>query len=71
MFRRSSAMVVNKTDLLGLSDFDLDKVIANARSINGNLQIFKTSCQSSDGLQDWYLWLRRLIGAKRAGERSR
>lgn len=67
MFRRSSAMVVNKTDLLGLSDFDLDRVIANARSINGNLEIFKTSCKSGEGLQDWYEWLRRLVATKRTG----
>lgn len=67
MFRRSSAMVVNKTDLLGLSDFDLDHAIENARSINGNLQIFKTSCKTGDGMQDWYDWLCRLIVTKRAG----
>ena len=67
MFRRSSAMVVNKTDLLGHSDFDMNRVVENARSINGKLQIFKTSCRSGDGLEDWYEWLRRLIVARKAG----
>ncbi|HKK20053.1 MAG TPA: hydrogenase nickel incorporation protein HypB, partial [candidate division Zixibacteria bacterium] len=34
MFRRSSVMVVNKTDLLGTSEFDLEKVKQNALQIN-------------------------------------
>jgi hydrogenase nickel incorporation protein HypB len=67
MFRQSSAMVVNKTDLLGLSDFDLNRAIANSQLINGNLRIFETSCKSGDGLQDWYEWLRQLLAAKKAG----
>lgn len=65
MFRRSSALVVNKTDLLGHSDFDLSRVIANAQSINGALKIFKTSCKSGDGLQEWYEWLRLLLETRR------
>ncbi len=66
MFRRSSAMVINKIDLLGSSEFDLGLVRKNALGINGNLQIFETSCRTGAGLDNWCDWLRRLIAAKRA-----
>jgi len=66
MFRRSSAMVINKIDLMGFSEFDLTQVRRNALSINGNLNIFETSCRTGAGLDGWYDWLRHLIATKRA-----
>lgn len=62
MFRRASVMVINKIDLLGLSDFDMAKVRKNALQINGGLKIFEVSCRTGDGLNDWYNWLRNLTG---------
>lgn len=67
MFRRSSMMIVNKTDLLGLSDFDLAIVRSNALSINGNLRILEVSCRTGHGLGDWYAWLRQQVTAKKSG----
>jgi len=64
MFRRSSVMVVNKIDLLGFSDFDINKVKENALKINGNLRIFETSCRTGQGLQEWYSWLQSLVENK-------
>lgn len=61
MFRRSSVMVINKIDLLGLSDFELAKVKENALKINSDLRIFETSCRSGEGLQGWYDWLESLV----------
>ena len=65
MFRRASAMVINKIDLLGLSDFDIERVKKNALQINGNLKIFETSCRSGAGLEDWYNWLKELVARKK------
>jgi len=65
MFRRSSAMVVNKTDLIGTSDFSLEAVRENALKINGQLRIFELSCRSGDGLDAWYSWLKELVAAKK------
>ncbi len=66
MFRRSSAMVINKLDLLGSSDFELAKVKQNALAINGQLTIFETSCRTGEGLDGWYNWLRKLVADKRS-----
>lgn len=65
MFRRSSVMVVNKTDLLGFSDFELSKVKENARQINGQLTVFETSCKTGEGVDKWLEWLKQQIAAKR------
>ena len=61
MFRRSAVMVINKIDLLGSSDFDMNRVKENARSINANLKIFELSCRTGQGLEDWYKWIKRLV----------
>jgi len=67
MFRRSSIMILNKIDLLGMSDFDLDRVKANALRINGRLEIFDVSSTRGDGLEAWYRWLSGRVRAKRDG----
>jgi hydrogenase nickel incorporation protein HypB len=61
MFRRSSVMVINKVDLLGLSDFELARVKENALKINSELRIFETSCRTGEGLEAWYEWLESLV----------
>jgi hydrogenase nickel incorporation protein HypB len=67
MFRRSSAMVINKIDLLGLSDFSVEAVRNNALTINGELNIMELSCRSGEGLEAWFDWLRRSLDHKRTG----
>ena len=61
MFRRSFLMVVNKIDLIGMSDFELTTVSDNARKINGQLEILNLSCRSGEGLELWYHWLRNHV----------
>jgi len=65
MFRRSSALIINKIDLLGLSDFDLDRVKKNAWSINAGLKTFEISCRTGAGLEAWYDWLTHLVAQKK------
>ena len=67
MFRRSSAMIVNKTDLLGSSDFSMERVKKHALQINSGLRIFEISCQNGEGLDIWYAWLKGLVAAKNEG----
>ena len=68
MFKRSGLMIVNKTDLLGTSDFSMDEVRKNAKSINPDLDILETSCRNEDGVEEWYEWLRKHI--RRARKKS-
>jgi len=64
MFHRSSVMIINKIDLLGLSDFDMEKVKNNALSINSKLEIFEISCRTESGLDRWNDWLVKKIKNK-------
>ncbi len=61
MFRRAAVMVINKIDLLGTSDFELERVKKNALAINPSLRIFELSCRSGEGLAAWYDWLQSLV----------
>ncbi len=65
MFRRSSVMVVNKTDLLGFSDFEINTVKANAKKINGQLEIFELSCRTGEGVSRWAEWLIEQVALKK------
>lgn len=67
MFRRSSVMVINKTDLIGSSEFDLATVRENALRINGQLTVFELSCRTGNGLQEWFTWLKTQVCQKKAG----
>ena len=67
MFRRSGLMVVNKIDLLGLSDFDMNRVRQFALTINGDLTILEIACRTNTGLDRWYTWLRDRIKEQKAG----
>ncbi len=64
MFRRSSVMVINKIDLLGTSDFDINRVKENAWRINGDLKVFELSCRTGEGLDAWYSWIKGLVAGR-------
>jgi hydrogenase nickel incorporation protein HypB len=56
-FAKAAAVLINKIDLLPALDFDLDRVKADARKLNHNVQIFEISAKTGEGMQDWYDWL--------------
>jgi hydrogenase nickel incorporation protein HypB len=65
MFRHSSVLIINKTDLLDHTDFDMNRAMENARSINAGLEIFQTSCRTGFGLEAWYGWLKETVSRKK------
>ena len=58
MFRSADVMVINKMDLLPYTDFDVEKVIHNAMSLNPDIKILKTSCRTGEGLDEWSEFVR-------------
>ncbi|MEW6046735.1 MAG: hydrogenase nickel incorporation protein HypB [Bacillota bacterium] len=65
MFRRSQVLVISKMDLLGLTDFDVERAVAHAKAINPEMTIFKTSSRTGEGLDEWYRWVERQVAQKR------
>jgi hydrogenase nickel incorporation protein HypB len=60
MFRESSALVLNKIDLLPYMNTDMNKVRNDSLALNPNLKIFEVSCATSAGIDIWAQWLRGL-----------
>ena len=63
MFREARYVVLNKIDLLPYVPFDVEKAIAFARQVNPELEFFRTSALTGDGLDGWLAHLRSLVEA--------
>jgi len=61
IFERASAMVLNKIDLLGMVDFDLDRARSAARATHPDLPIFELSARSGQGMEGWLDWIRSKV----------
>jgi hydrogenase nickel incorporation protein HypB len=59
MFRASRLLLLNKIDLLPHVPFDEERFVAEARSVNPELEIIRLSARRGDGLSAWYQWLAR------------
>jgi hydrogenase nickel incorporation protein HypB len=57
MFRNSTVMLLNKTDLLPHLDFDVEKCKEYARRVNPGITIFEVSARTGEGMEGWYQWL--------------
>ena len=62
IFAKSKVLLVNKIDLLegGQVDFDIERVKADARKLNKEIEIFPISAKTGEGMTDWYEWLLKL-----------
>lgn len=65
MFHISSAMLLNKVDLLPYVDFDLESATAHARKLNKDIEVLPVSCRTGENLDKWYDWLRKARDAKK------
>lgn len=58
MFAVVDALIVTKCDYLSLNeDFDMDRLKAQARSLNPLLDIFETSARTGEGIPELVNWL--------------
>jgi len=63
IFAKSTALLVNKIELLegGHVDFDLERVKTDARRLNKGVEIFPVSAKTGAGMAQWYDWLRARV----------
>jgi hydrogenase nickel incorporation protein HypB len=57
MFEESSALIVNKVDILPYVDVDIEKIKHDALMLNRSLTIFNVSCKTGEGLDKWIEYL--------------
>jgi len=58
MFRESTVLLINKTDLLPYLDCKVEDIRREALKINPDMTIFEVSCKTGEGLEAWFGWLR-------------
>ncbi|MBU0621348.1 MAG: hydrogenase nickel incorporation protein HypB [Gammaproteobacteria bacterium] len=68
MFRAADLMLLNKCDLLPYLTFDADLAVANARRVNPDIKVIRTSATSGEGMNEWLDWIR--AGCKKAVDRK-
>jgi hydrogenase nickel incorporation protein HypB len=61
MFQESSALILNKTDLLPYTNVDLEKIRKDSLSLNPKLKIFEVSCKTGQGIKEWTDWVQTLV----------
>ena len=61
MYRGVDALVLNKTDVLGAFDFDVDYFRKGVEPLNPGLAFYPLSCKTGEGLDEWLNWLRKEV----------
>jgi hydrogenase nickel incorporation protein HypB len=60
VFRQAKYAVLTKIDLLPHVPFDLEQALGFAREVNPELEFFRTSALTGEGLDTWFNFLRQL-----------
>ncbi len=61
MFQESSALILNKIDLLPYTNANIEKIKKDSLSLNPSLKIFEVSCKTGEGIVEWTEWLQSLV----------
>ena len=61
MFTKSDVLLISKTDTISVFDFDFDKCEERARKLNPDIEIFRVSAKTGDGMDAWEAWLKKAI----------
>jgi len=61
LFVRADAVIINKIDLLPYVDFNVERAVLDCRKLNNTVNIFKTSCKTGEGLDEYFNYIKALI----------
>lgn len=70
IFAACDAIVLNKTDLLGMVDFDPDFFLRGVRAVNPRAEVFQVSCRKGQGVEavvEWLMARTKAISSSRPG----
>jgi hydrogenase nickel incorporation protein HypB len=60
-FAQSDVILINKMDLIGHLNFNLERVLADIHALNPNADVFQLSATTGEGMQQWYNWLLKRV----------
>jgi len=61
MFRESKLCLLNKIDLAGVLDANLDRIQLNVHQVNPQMKIIPISARTGEGVDEWTEWLTQLM----------
>ncbi|AIE75741.1 MULTISPECIES: hydrogenase nickel incorporation protein HypB [unclassified Synechocystis] len=61
MFQEADCLLITKIDLVPHLDIDLEKLVANVRSMNPHVAIIPVSAKTGEGLDTWFSWVKSQI----------
>ncbi|MEW6351980.1 MAG: hydrogenase nickel incorporation protein HypB [Thermodesulfobacteriota bacterium] len=64
MFTESDALILNKTDLLPYTDFDVELLRKTVLAMNPKMEIFPVSAKTGEGVELFVKWLDKMINGK-------
>lgn len=65
MFRESDVLIINKVDLLGFTDFEVERLKSLVRGMNPSIRIFEISCREGTGVEEWAKYLEGQVAMKK------
>ncbi|HEX55126.1 MAG: hydrogenase accessory protein HypB [Spirochaetes bacterium] len=60
IFLNSDALIINKIDIANAVNASVEKMEDDAKKINSNLRIFKTSMKTGDGIPELVEWIKEI-----------
>jgi hydrogenase nickel incorporation protein HypB len=57
LFREAKVIILNKTDLIPYTNFNLENFMADVNRINPKVPLIKASCTRDEGLEVWVQWI--------------
>ena len=64
MFTKSTAIILNKIDLIQYTDFEEEEFYKDIKIINAKAEIFKTSCTKNRGIDELSEWILQKVKKK-------
>jgi len=64
VFHRAGLLIITKTDMLELCNFDSQAAYRNAAQINPSIKCIKLSAKTGEGMQAWFDWLKDNVAKK-------
>lgn len=64
IFKESSALLVNKIDILPHTNFDMGEFEKVVKGLNPDIEIFKISCTTGEGIEEWLNWVEKQVNNK-------
>lgn len=70
IFAGASVVIINKIDMMALSDFSMERLEDTVYKLNPNVKIMPISCRTGEGFDEWIEWLTENIDKAQTNKQS-